>query len=249
MPKSLFVADLSWDVVRDALAAGAPAILPIGAGSKQHGLHMPLATDARQAELFAVEAAERAGGLIWPTLSYGYYPAFVAYAGAVSLQQATFEAMVRDVVESLLGQTNTFVLVIDTGVSTIEPARNAIAAMTAPSRVHHLAIYQGARFMTARDEIAHQESGSHADEIETSIMLALAPNAVDLSRAEASPPGRGGAPGPLSPDDAGSPNYAPSGSFGDPMLASVEKGQRLLAAIRLDMHEAISRIRASQSSA
>ncbi|MFN0217213.1 MAG: creatininase family protein [Hyphomicrobium sp.] len=241
MTKSPFVADLTWDVVRDALAAGASAILPIGAGSKQHGLHMPLATDARQAERFAVEAAERAGGLIWPTLTYGYYPAFADYAGSVSLQQATFEALVRDVVESLLKQTASFVLVIDTGVSTIEPARKAIAATSAPSRVHHLTIYQGARLIVARDKIEQQDMGSHAEEIETSIMLALAPDAVDMTRAEASPPGRGSAPGPLSPLDPGSPNYAPSGSYGDPMLASVEKGQRLLAAIRQDIEEAISR--------
>lgn len=39
------VAGLTWDRVKERLAGHAAAILPIGAGSKQHGLHMPMATD------------------------------------------------------------------------------------------------------------------------------------------------------------------------------------------------------------
>ncbi len=39
------VADLIWDRVAERLAGGAAALLPIGAGAKQHGLHMTMATD------------------------------------------------------------------------------------------------------------------------------------------------------------------------------------------------------------
>jgi creatinine amidohydrolase len=79
------VAGLTWDQVRERLAAGSAAILPIGAGAKQHGLHMPMATDQLFAEYFSRALAERIDALIWPTLTYGFYPAFVAYAGSVSL--------------------------------------------------------------------------------------------------------------------------------------------------------------------
>jgi creatinine amidohydrolase/Fe(II)-dependent formamide hydrolase-like protein len=44
--------------------------------------------------------------------------------------------------------------------------------------------------------------------------------------------------GPLSPDDPSAPNYAPSGSFGDPTLATPDKGSRVLTAILADMVEA-----------
>ena len=86
------VAGLIWDKVKQRLARGAAAILPIGAGAKQHGLHMPMATDQLFAAYFVRALAERIDALIWPTLTYGAYPAFVAYAGSGGLSTATFQA-------------------------------------------------------------------------------------------------------------------------------------------------------------
>ncbi|MGQ0455805.1 MAG: creatininase family protein [Hyphomicrobium sp.] len=245
MQRSRFVSDLTWDALRDALRSGAPAILPIGAGAKQHGFHLPLSTDAHQAEWFAVETAQRIGGLIWPTLTYGYYPAFADYAGSVSLQHETFEALAQDVLNALIGETMTSVVVIDTGISTIGSVRAAMARCVASDRIVHIPIYRGEQFAIARDQLMQQASGSHADEIETSIMLAMAPALVDMARAEASPARSGASPpGPLSPHDAASPNYAPSGSFGDPTLATAEKGRLLIAAILEDIDQACAQIRA-----
>jgi creatinine amidohydrolase len=70
-------------------------------------------------------------------------------------------------------------------------------------------------------------------------MLVVAPELVDMARAKPSPfSAADPSPGALSPDDPSSPNYSPSGSFGDPTLASADKGSRLLAAIIEDMMEA-----------
>jgi creatinine amidohydrolase len=70
-------------------------------------------------------------------------------------------------------------------------------------------------------------------------MLAIAPERVAMSRAAPCPfSPTGPLRGPLSPDDPTSPNYSPSGSFGDPTLASAEKGRNVLAAILHDLREA-----------
>ena len=67
----------------------------------------------------------------------------------------------------------------------------------------------------------------------------IAPELVDMTRAEPMPFSPAGpARGPLSPDDPSAPNYAPSGSFGDPTLATPDKGSRVLTAILADMVEA-----------
>lgn len=58
-----------------------------------------------------------------------------------------------------------------------------------------------------------------------------------MSRATASPPGKGKGPGPLTPHDSSSANYSPSGSWGDPTLATREKGEALLAAMAEDVVE------------
>jgi creatinine amidohydrolase len=47
-------------------------------------------------------------------------------------------------------------------------------------------------------------------------------------------------PGPLTPTDQSSPNYSPSGSYGDPTLATAAKGEKLLAAMLEDLHEQVA---------
>ena len=230
------VSALTFDRVAERLAAGAAAILPVGAGAKQHGLHMRMATDQVFAEYFAGALAEKIDALIWPTLSYGAYPAFVAYAGSASLSDETFQAVVTEIADALLGFGARGVLILDTGLSTIAPVEAAMRAASDPPRLRHLKVFAGPRFVETARQIQEQRYGSHADEIETSLMLAIAPGLVDMARAEPSPVSpTGSSRGPLSPNDPKSPNYSPSGSFGDPTLASAEKGRKVLAAILEDL--------------
>jgi creatinine amidohydrolase len=148
------------------LARGAAAILPIGAGAKQHGLHMPMSTDQVFAAYFSKALAKRIDALIWPTLTYGFYPAFVAYAGSVSLSGATFQAAVTEIADALIGFRARRVLILDTGLSTIAPVEAAIIAAREPSRIRHLKIFAGPRFEATVRALQGQPCGSHADEME-----------------------------------------------------------------------------------
>jgi creatinine amidohydrolase len=224
---------LAWDHVAARIAGGAPAILPIGAAAKEHGFHLPMNTDRVQAEWLAGALARQLDGLIWPTLAYGYYPAFTAYAGSCSLSEATFEAVVQDVTAGLIGFGCRTIFVLDTGISTLAPVGRVLARLD-HRNVLHLRVHDGPAYRRAAEVLSEQGHGSHADELETSIMLALAPHLVDMSRAEASP-ARVPADGPLTPTDLSSLNYSRSGSYGDPTLASIEKGNILLAAMVDDL--------------
>jgi creatinine amidohydrolase len=124
--------------------------------------------------------------------------------------------------------------VLDTGISTLAPVDRALLRL-GNSDALHLKIHDGPRYRRAAAELAEQSHGSHADELETSIMLVLAPHLVDMARAEASPALPFETPGPLTPSDPTSPNYSRSGSFGDPTLATRAKGETLLAAMVDDM--------------
>ena len=100
-------------------------------------------------------------------------------------------------------------------------------------------VFAGPHFLETAHQLKEQPYGTHADEMETSLMLAIAPELVDMARAAPCPfSATGPSPGALSPDDPSSPTYSPSGSFGDPTLASADKGSRLLAAILDDLVEA-----------
>jgi creatinine amidohydrolase len=231
-----FIEHLSWDEVARRIDNGAVAILPVGASAKQHGFHLPMNTDRIQAEWLAARIAHRFDCLIWPTVSYGHYPAFVDYAGSASLSAPTFESLIQEIAAGIIGYGCRALFVLDTGISTLAPVDRALARLGNCDALH-LKIHDGPRYRRAAAELAEQSHGSHADELETSIMLVLAPNLVDTARAEASPALKHEMPGPLTRSDTTSPNYSRSGSFGDPTLATRAKGEILLAAMVDDMVE------------
>src|SRR6266436_9157149 len=124
-----FIERLTWDDVARRIDGGAVAILPIGAAAKQHGFHLPINTDRIQAEWFAAKLAERVDALIWPTMTYGYYPAFVEYAGSTGLSGQTFEAMVYEIAAEILGYGCPALFVLNTGISTLAAVERALARL------------------------------------------------------------------------------------------------------------------------
>ncbi len=76
-----------------------------------------------------------------------------------------------------------------------------------------------------------QSAGTHADEIETSMMLYIAPETVrmELAEPDVHP---AAAPGPLtrSPDPERG-IYSPTGAYGDPTAATRDKGERIVEAM------------------
>jgi creatinine amidohydrolase len=245
---SRFIEHMIWNEVARRIDDGASAILPIGAAAKQHGLHLPLNTDRIQAEWLAARLSDSIDALIWPTLTYGHYPAFVEYAGSVNLSAPAFEAMVQQIASGILGHGCRALFVLDTGISTLAPVECALARLDAGHALH-LRIHDGPNYRRAAAEITAQRHGSHADELETSLMLAIAPHLVDMSRAEASPPLKQEAPGRLTPTDTASPNYSRSGSYGDPTLATPAKGEILLKAMLDDLHQQTSAFLAALAAA
>ena len=79
----------------------AVVVIPLGAGSKEHGPHLPLATDYLQAEAYAKEIALQRNVIITPIVSYGFYPAFLKYPGSTSINFATATNTVVQIVRSL----------------------------------------------------------------------------------------------------------------------------------------------------
>ncbi|MGH8755804.1 MAG: creatininase family protein [Burkholderiales bacterium] len=234
--RGAWVADLSWPKVEERVQSGATAILPVGAAAKEHGRHLPLNTDQLQAEWLAARLIEKANVLVWPTLTYGHYPAFTDYPGSCSLSTATFENLVEETLQSIFGSGIKSALILNTGISTIAPLERVIARMGRPIKLAN--VYQGRRYLKAEENTRQQSYGSHADELETSIMLAIAPGKVNMSQAKpwAKREMQGAA---LVRNDKSHPNYSPDGVYGDPTLATKEKGERLLAAMLEDVMDAI----------
>jgi len=226
-----------WPAVAERLARGDTAVLPVGAAAKEHGYHLPLATDALQAEWIGERVAAAAPVVVWPVLGYGYYPVFADYPGSISLRAETFEALCGEIIDGMRHGGAQRVAVLNTGISTIAPLERHIAGRSDAGRIRLVNVYSGPRFAACRSRVEEQAWGGHADEVETSLMLALAPALVDMTRAEgnAAPIPRGR----FNRSDPQAPSYTPSGVNGDPRRASRAKGEALLEALLADVLEQI----------
>lgn len=101
MPRTRKLAHLTWPEVAEAANARGGVIVPVGA-VEQHGLHLPLITDALLATDLAYAVADATDMLVAPTLSYGYRSRPLSgggqgFPGTTSLSATTLMAVLEDV--------------------------------------------------------------------------------------------------------------------------------------------------------
>jgi len=131
--KAVFLEDISWTTAREILNEKSIVVMPLGAGSKEHGPHLPLSTDFLQAKALADLVALQRNVIITPIVNYGFYPAFLKYPGSTSTTFATATDMVVQVIRSLAAYGPKKFYIINIGVSTTPPllaAAKRLADMT-----------------------------------------------------------------------------------------------------------------------
>jgi creatinine amidohydrolase len=240
-PKGRRLADITWQQAANDLRPETVVVIPLGAGSKEHGPHLKLGNDAILADYLTRRVIDASDVVVAPLLPYHFFPAFLEYPGSTSLTLDTARALTVDVASSLARYGPRRFYVLNTGVSTaraLEPAARALAQQGILLTYTDL----GAELERASARIRQEEGGTHADEIETSMMLYIDPASVDMRRAvkEFNPSSgplmltrRRGAPG----------TFSESGVWGDPTLATREKGQVVVEALVSDILGDIERLR------
>ena len=220
---SVWIENLTWMEAEEALQAYEVVMIPLGARTKEHGPHLPLNNDWIMAEYFAQRVAAKVSVAVMPTLQYGYYPSFLEYPGSVSLGFETFKELVKDICASMAGYGVHKFYILNTGVSTeraLGPASEELQEQGIEMRFTDI-LASGAR---AEEGVSEQEGGTHADEMETSMMLYIKPGIVDMSKTVKDYDPTGGQGLTRDPENIG-PKYSPTGVFGDPTLATLEKGR------------------------
>ncbi|HTG26163.1 MAG TPA: creatininase family protein [Reyranella sp.] len=213
----VWLEDLTWPEAKARFEAGMPVVIPIGAASKAHGPHLPLKTDALTARALAQKLIERLPVIAAPVVGFGFYPAFTAFAGSQHLSAVTFKALLTELLGSLRSHGVNRIVLLNTGVSTEKPIDELAASATDLLVLHMRGL--GA----AADRLLDAPTGGHADERETSVMLALEPRSVRMDRLALDGP------------------FEKTGATGDPTRADAFKGERILAARVDDMAAAITK--------
>lgn len=216
---------MSWKEAEQCLSPDAVVVIALGAATKEHGLHLQLRNDWLLAEYLKEQVLDKADVVVFPTINYGYYPAFVQYPGSVSLSLETTAKIISEICCSISSSGPRRFYIINTGISTLEPLKSA-AVELAKLGILLAFTNMDEAIESVVSQVSEQEGGSHADEIETSMMLQIAADTVcmDLARHDFDE----SADGPLSPERKDGFSYSPSGVWGNATLASKAKGQRVL---------------------
>lgn len=229
---------MSWREIEAAIKPGTAAIFPIGS-TEEHGPHSPTG-DFMITEELANRVAQQTGDIVFPTLPFGYSEYFRHYPGTITLQDDTLFRVLEDVVICLIDHGFVHIVIFN-GHAGNKPTVGhllrkirrdygllvpAVATLGFASNEFKNEVYEGAKNL-------HGGAGM------ASYMMYLHPGSVDLSLAE----------GWASKDFLGLPAglsgvtfegtevslainmediTPPSGSLSDPLLASAERGERLL---------------------
>jgi len=244
--RGVYLEDLTWAEAEPILGSDPLVVIPIGAAAKEHGPHLPLGTDHIMADYLARKLAERVNAVIMPTVTYGYYPHFSAFPGSTHLEANTFGAMMKEIILSMHRHGPRRFFVLNTGVSTF-PVLEIVARDL--DRIHRLLI--GVTRIGELGEqrvsgLLRQPKGSHADEYETSLLLAIAPTVVRREKVSAEIPDRPDSRGvfvPAAYHRESGPGHSDTGVYGDATLGTTEKGVTIAAALVDDLVAAAERLR------
>lgn len=240
-----YLANLTWPEVKARFDAGAIVVIPIGAQSKEHGHHLPMNTDYLLATELTARVVAALPVVAAPVVSFGYYPAFRHYPGSQHLKAETFIALLRDLVEGFIHQGVKSIAIINTGVSTEAPLQ-ILSREILEAHAVRISIADIRNLGQSADGLFTQKLGGHGDEHETSMIMAIKPEAVHLDRARqdygemliqpktvfrqssifANLPGSG-------------VDHSETGVRGDPTLASAQNGQAALDAMSADLIEGL----------
>ena len=212
------------------------AIIPVGS-LEQHGAHLPVSTDSLIAEYIAKLLSEKVGAFVLPVISYGvsfeHKPMF-----NVSLRNSTLSTMLCDTCISLAENRIREIIILNghhgnTGALQYIP-QEIQSKIPSYVNIHILHYWQ---MMTPEFD--------HAGEVETSLVLAIAPelvhmdrampNSKDLSKSRAAYNSLTNAPGSF-------PKITGNGVWGDPMKATASKGDKLIKEIIANLTKTIDEL-------
>jgi creatinine amidohydrolase/Fe(II)-dependent formamide hydrolase-like protein len=244
IPDTVFLEELTWDEIRDLIAAGTTSALIATAGTEQKGPHMATGEHRFVLEYTTDRIARVLGNvLVAPIITYvpegNWDPpsGHMRMAGTISLPNEMFMELLLHTAKSLKAGGFRDILFIGDSGGNQNGMRDVVARLNqewegTPYRAHFIGDYyaksadDAERYITQDLGIAAENIGGHAGMSDTSQMLFVNANHV---RSDRLAPGGG---------------FQGSGVSGDPTRASAELGEKLLQ-IKID--NAVAEIRASMA--
>lgn len=196
-------------------------ILPVGAVT-QHGPHLPLGTNTYITDRVATRVSEECRTLRAPTFSYGAWTATQeSYAGATGVRRKTLHRALNELLASWEdhGIQEFFILTAHQQESHLDALLMAMTSSAVTTVVNLFTI-------DASDLVEGSPLSEHGGELETSLMLHLAPELVELDQA-ADVPADPRTYRKYAHGRAATPPPGSRGTLGFPSRATARKGEAL----------------------
>jgi creatinine amidohydrolase len=243
------LAEMSWDQVDNLLSKTETVLVPVGS-LEQHGPHLPLETDTILALEVARRVAEKAEVAVAPAVPFGFSIEHMSFPGTISLSPATLMGIIEDVSESLINHGFKRIIFINGHGGNVGVLTTAIQSLKGRFEATFILVNIWELAISEFQKLRESEPGAmgHADEFETSMLLAVDASKVRLEKMKNKRKFK--APKDLSLDafiltdrvhvSWRSEDFSEDGVIGDPTKASGEKGEKLLNSMVKKIIEFIS---------
>ena len=215
------------------------AMLPVGA-TEQHGPHMGCGMDAEIAHHLCRAVAKETGVALLPTMPYGCSIGHSKHwPGTIALQPKTMIDVIKEIGDWVHASGFRRLFIINTHVTNFAPLRCALEMLRAEHDSFMVAVINSASIsQRVREQHFHDADDWHANDAETSLMMAVSPSMVrEELIAESDDEDRTENCVFSHPVNRTSTN----GVTGKPSLASREKGERLFAWMVEDLSAIVRR--------
>ena len=243
MPEKYRYEEFTWPEIREAVAQNRVAVLPVGT-VEQHGPHLPLVTDVLTAGEMSRLAVERVPdeSVLLPPVYYSFNEHHMDFPGTIAIEGQTIINYVTDIGRSLARHGFRKILLVnghgsnvpflDVAARNITNRTEAICAMAPWWSLIPKPLLRELR------ESEYPGGMAHGCELETSVLLHLRPDLVEMEKAEKDISFQATeffywdleGPSPIFFQEWFS-RYSRTGTVGDPTKATAEKGRRFVEAV------------------
>ncbi len=233
---------LTWEDIRDFCSNNESVVfLPVGS-TEQHGPHLPVGLDYIIADHISHEAVSRLKeqgikALKLPAVPYGLSVMWASYPGTITITTETFIGLIKDVISSVISAGCRNIIIVNGHAGNSDGLRVAARDIVEEIKDGSVAVVTLWELCGDMINELFETKFFHADEVETSIALALGLKIREIPQNPQAPHRRYSEKW-HSLDLEKRPKayvYRPEsitmhgdGAFGSPWLATSEKGRKLL---------------------
>jgi len=234
LPSRYFI-DLTQPEIAQQLKKNPLVVLPQGS-VEQHGPHLPTGTDIFASNVIAHAVAERLDGLVLPGGPLGVTPLHMPFEGTITLTPDTYMRLVIETCASAAQHGAKYLLILNWHELNIPPLGVAADIL---HREHGMTVLTVQACFVAEEMFGKECNGlTHGGEIEALAVMAYRPELVHLDRIDySSDHARGHKIDALRRTRSYQPvltdvrTIAPTGWYGSPQHATIEKAHRMLNTI------------------